>query len=122
MNKVSVLVAEDDAYYRKYLERSLSSAGFVVKTFQDGLEAYHAFSSNPENYRILLVDLLMPNMDGFELIRQVRTNFKQFYPYIFVITSLGDDEDVVKALQVGADEVLIKLGEASSERCAQIDL
>lgn len=108
MGMVSVLIAEDDAYYRKYLEKSLLSAGFTARSCQDGLEAYHAFSSDPESYRILLVDLLMPNMDGFELIRQVRTNFKHLYPYIFVVTSLGDDEDVVRALQVGADEVLIK--------------
>lgn len=108
MGMLSVLIAEDDAYYRKYLEKSLLSAKLTARSCRDGVEAYHAFSSDPASYRILLVDLLMPNMEGFELIRQIGTNFRHLYPYIFVVTSLEDDEDVVQALQVGADEVLIK--------------
>lgn len=104
----SILVAEDDISYRNYFSNVLSQANLHAVVCGNGQEALQVFSQNPVRYRIILVDLLMPIMDGFELIKRIRNGFKDVYPYIFVITSLESEDDVLRAFDLGADEVLLK--------------
>jgi len=104
----SILIAEDDEFQRKYMINALTNEGFSAVGKENGEEALKTFSANPAKYRILLVDLRMPVMDGFELIRRIRNDYTEVYPYIFVVTSLDSEDDVLRALELGADEVLIK--------------
>lgn len=100
-----VLVAEDDATSRLVLERALVKGGYSVEVSRDGSEALERLKR--ESFDILMTDWMMPQMDGIELIRQVRTSVKPV-PVIIMTTALASAEARAHALRSGADDFLAK--------------
>ncbi|MBC7217957.1 MAG: response regulator [Candidatus Caldatribacterium sp.] len=74
----------------------------------NGREALGCFEENPHRYRIIITDLVMPEMDGFDLITAIRNRSPYVYPYIIVLSGHGEEEFVIKALRLGADNFLEK--------------
>ncbi len=103
-NDISILVVDDEAMMRDLLEKILVREGYVVKTAGNGVEALEMLQH--ENFELIISDMKMPNMDGFELLKTV----KQEYPSINVIimTAYGDTYTVKDALLLGADEYITK--------------
>jgi two-component system cell cycle response regulator len=102
-----VLVAEDDPMARLILQRSLHSWGFEVKMFDNGAQALESLvaADAPE---LLLLDWMMPEMDGVELCRRIRALHRPVYPYIVLLTARDAKQDLVMALEAGADDYLTK--------------
>lgn len=104
--KAKILVTDDDIAQRLLLRSKLEKGNYHVIEAQDGFEALEILSQDPE-IRVLLTDLAMPRMDGYDLIKSIREKELR-YTYIIVLTSLDDRESLLKALSLGADDYLIK--------------
>ena len=104
----SVLVAEDDAVYRCLLQNLLRQASFEVVTVANGLAALKAAEAEPAP-RLLILDWVMPGMDGLEVCRRLRSARKlQPYQYILLLTAKDAKSDTVAGLEAGADDYLTK--------------
>lgn len=102
-----ILIVDDFKMARDFYAYVLRSAGYDVLEAFDGTDSIEKLYRN-DDIACIVTDINVPNMDGFQLIERVRKDFKDVYPYIFVITSLDSDDDVLKAFDLGTDEVLIK--------------
>ena len=99
----TILVVDDTASVRQLLQDYLTQQGFRVVTAANGQEAiYEARRSNPD---LILLDIMMPKMDGFEFLRQYR---KEKQTPIIVITAKEEETDAVLGLELGADDYVIK--------------
>ena len=101
---VSILVVDDEAMMRNLLEKILTRDGYKVFTAEDGQAALDVLSS--EKISIVISDLKMPNVNGFDLLKIV----KKQYPRVGMImmTAYGDTYTVKDALLLGADEYITK--------------
>jgi len=102
-----VLVADDDPLVRTLLHHWLSSWGYQVTIVDDGARAWELLAEGTAP-SLLLLDWVMPGVDGIELCRRTRKKQRDRYPYILLITSKDNKEDVVRGLEAGADDYLTK--------------
>ena len=98
-----ILVAEDETDIRNLLKLNLEQEGYHVYPAADGLEALDLAEKNSVDLAIL--DIMMPKLDGFNLLRRIRAQYK--FP-IILLTARGDDMDKVLGLGLGADDYLVK--------------
>ena len=99
----TILVVDDAASVRKLLQDYLTQQGFRVLTATNGQEAiYEARRSEPD---LILLDIMMPQMDGFEFLRQYR---KEKQTPVIVITAKEEETDAVLGLELGADDYVVK--------------
>lgn len=103
MKKIRVLVVDDEKSLRDFVRRNLEIRGYKVKTAANGLEALAVYQNNFID--LVIMDVMMPNMDGLETIKRIRKN--STVP-IIVLSALGEEQDKVKALDLGADDYLTK--------------
>ena len=103
MPKTAVLVVDDEQSLREFVRRNLDVRGFQVHTAANGLEALAVF--NTETIDLVVMDVMMPRMDGLETIRRIRQS--SLLP-IIVLSALGQEEDKIQALNLGADDYLTK--------------
>jgi two-component system response regulator PhoP len=101
---MQVLVVEDNTLLRHHLSERLGASGFQVRAAADGREGLHFARELPPD--VAVVDLGLPEMDGFELIRALRGDGLKLP--ILVLTARGNWEDKVQALQLGADDYVVK--------------
>lgn len=99
----TVLVVDDEKSLRDFVRRNLEVRNFDVLTAADGLEALALFNTNQVD--LVIVDLMMPHMNGLETIRRIRQD--SLVP-IIVLSALGEEQDKVQALNLGADDYLTK--------------
>lgn len=101
-----VLVVDDDATLRMALTRYLEKRGYLTQNVASGTEALKLFEQDPPD--LVVSDVMMPEMDGFEFCRRLRsTRSGQLVPFIF-LSSKGEVEDRVQGHSIGADDYLIK--------------
>ncbi|HSN73846.1 MAG TPA: response regulator transcription factor [Anaerolineae bacterium] len=98
-----ILIAEDEAPLRSLVRMSLEAIGHHVTTVGDGEEALKAFASEP--FDLVILDIMMPLMDGFDVCREIRT--RSDVP-IIMLTALGGTDDMVKGFEMGADDYIAK--------------
>jgi diguanylate cyclase (GGDEF)-like protein len=99
-------VVEDDAFLARLLDVELSSAGYEVAHAADGVEALRlAFERCPD---LVLADVMMPNMDGFELTRRLREDPRTEGVSIIMVTARGLAADKLTGLTAGADDYIVK--------------
>jgi two-component system, OmpR family, KDP operon response regulator KdpE len=103
-NPLHVLVVDDEPAIRRFLRTSLDAQGFRVSESEDGDEALEAIRRNPPN--ILVLDLGLPRLDGFEVIRRLRADGSTLP--IVVLSSRDDETGKVEALDLGADDYVTK--------------
>jgi two-component system, cell cycle response regulator len=111
----TVLIAEDDAICRKILQTWLRNWGYRVIVADDGAKAWDILQQEnaPE---LLILDWVMPEIDGTELCRRVRERQQVSYQYILLVTANDDKQDVVRGLEAGADDYLTKPFDANELR------
>ena len=103
MNKTTILVVEDDTPVRNLITTTLKTHDYKYLTAKDGASAImEASSYNPD---IILLDLGLPDMDGIEVIKKIRTWSNS---PIIVISARSEDSDKIEALDCGADDYLTK--------------
>jgi two-component system, cell cycle response regulator len=102
-----VLIAEDDAMSRRILQSWLASWGYEVIVAEDGAKAWDILQQEhpPE---LLILDWVMPKIDGTQLCRRIRERQRSPYQYILLVTGKDDKQDVVRGLDAGADDYLTK--------------
>lgn len=101
-----VLIVEDNLLMRKILEGCLQELGHRVVAAENGRQALELMST--AYYPVVITDWVMPEMDGRELCSHIRSTDYPGYVYIILLTSQDAKEDLVKGLDAGADEYLIK--------------
>lgn len=101
-----ILLAEDDRFLRRAAEATLRRHGFDVLTAVDGEEALRL--ARAERPDLVLLDLIMPKLQGFEVLRALKEDAATASIPVVVVSNLGQDNDVRQALEAGATAYLIK--------------
>jgi len=101
-----ILVAEDDEMIRVVIRRLLEREGFEVTLCGDGSSALRAVYEN--SYSMILSDVRMPQLDGFELLRRVRELPDAERTPVVLLTSMGKEQDVHRGFELGADDYIVK--------------
>lgn len=104
--KKKILVVEDSLTTRELEVNILKTAGYEAFGVKDGLEAIEALSG--DYYDLVLTDVQMPRMNGFELIKKLRSDKRYDNLPVVIVSSLGSDEDRLKGLEIGADGYFVK--------------
>ena len=103
MSQKKILLAEDNNNLRELIQDYLSENGFLVDARADGLSAWEAIQT--KEYHLVLLDIMMPEMDGFELCRRIRE--RENVPILF-LTARVQEADQLYGYQLGADDYIVK--------------
>jgi len=104
---MKILIAEDDNVTRHILEKSVTEMDFEVVSCKNGHDAWKILQSENAPH-LLILDWMMPGMDGLEICRKVREQAKEPYTFILLLTSKGEQDDFVKGMEAGADDYVVK--------------
>ena len=104
MSRMKILVVDDESRMRKLVRDFLVKEGFVVLEAADGLEALDVFYAE-KDIALIILDVMMPKMDGWQVCREVRTNSK--VP-IIMLTARADERDELTGFEMGVDEYISK--------------
>lgn len=99
-----ILIIEDEDSLVAALKRGLIAEGYAVETSSNGKEGY--FLASEHSYDLILLDILLPDMNGFEICEELRMRGNS--TPILMLTAQSDDLDVAEGLDLGADDYLIK--------------
>lgn len=102
--KPHILIAEDDEQLRRVLEEHLTADGYEVTTAANGNDAIPLLHGR--RYHVVLLDLKMPYIDGFQVLKFIKTTFPN--TKVIVVTAYADLTNVTKCKELGADEVIGK--------------
>ena len=102
-----VLIAEDDLLYRHLLERILANSGYLVQSVADGLAAFER-ARLPDSPRLIVLDWVMPGLEGPEICRRLRQCAAGRCQYIVLLSAHDRKADIVVGLEAGADDYLTK--------------
>jgi CheY-like chemotaxis protein len=124
---ITVLVVEDEVHIRRVLEYNLKLDGFEVYLAEDGAIGLKlAREKHPD---VILLDWLMPEMDGLQVLKELRSDGNTAHIPVFMLTAKGMLNDVTQAIEMGADDYItkpfnpIQLGKTIKvklEKCAQV--
>ena len=101
-----ILIIEDDDFFRELLRKKLSSKDFGVLEAFDGEKGIEAMKEKKPD--LVLLDLLLPNIDGFEVLLKVKADTTISQIPIIILSNLGQQEDIERGLKLGASDYLIK--------------
>lgn len=105
-DSVRILVVEDEADLRELIQYNLARGGFKVETADAGEKAVQTVADLLPD--LILLDLLLPGMDGLEVCRRLKANRQTASIPVIMVTAKGEDADVVKGLELGADDYVTK--------------
>ncbi len=104
---MKVLIADDDAVTRLWLESILQGWGYETVTADNGDAAWHVLGQ-PDAPELVLLDWLMPGLDGIDVCRRIKEDPEKRFNYVIMLTSRSSTEDIVAALDAGADDLIGK--------------
>lgn len=103
---MKIAIVEDESILLKVLEEKFSKANFDVVIAKDGEVAMPVIKkSMPE---LIILDLILPKKDGFEVLKELKADPELKTIPVVVLSNLGQDEDIKRALQLGAEDYLVK--------------
>ncbi len=101
-----ILIVEDEATLQKTLNDLLLQEGYEILTAVDGLRGMElAFDKKPD---LILLDIILPKMDGFEVLKKIKENKDTSQIPVIILTNLSSVNDIQKALDLGATTYLVK--------------
>ena len=100
----SILIVDDNP---KFLADALPMYGYDVTVAQDGIEALKILKDN-SNFDLILLDVMMPNMDGWDTLKAIRKNKETEFIPVIMITAVNEDQKIVSGLKIGADDYITK--------------
>ncbi len=103
---MNVLIAEDELSTRIRLQRNLEKLGFQPTAVENGAEAWKVFQEG--GFALVLTDWMMPEMDGLELVRRIRSSGQRQYTYVIMLTSKSEKTEIVEGMEAGADDFVTK--------------
>ncbi len=101
---IKVLIIEDEKSIQRMIEYDLVQLGYKVDSSLDGLEGFNMASNN--SYDLILLDLMLPNMNGLEICKKLREEGND--SYIIMLTALDDEYNKIQGFDVGADDYVTK--------------
>lgn len=101
-----ILVAEDDKLYAKVYQNKLTKEGYAVTVVGNGTDAVKKTKEIMPN--LVLLDLIMPEMDGFEVLKRIKADDTTKKVRVVVMSNLGQDSDILRAKELGAEEYFVK--------------
>lgn len=101
-----ILIVEDDPVSRSLLELYLDQEGYTYVSAQNGREALELFDT--QRFSIVITDWLMPEIDGTELCRAIRSQARDYYTCIILLTSKRSPDELIEGLEAGADDYVVK--------------
>lgn len=104
-----LLLVEDSDFFRNQVKKFIEDDGYTVDVAEDGVVAWNMLTADPDSYDLVVTDIEMPNMDGFELAQHIRQDRRFAQMPIVALTSLAGEEDVARGKAVGIDEYQVKL-------------
>ncbi len=104
---MKILIAEDDRISRRLLEMTLQRLEFEVILTENGARALEVLNG-PDPPQLAILDWMMPELDGVEVCREIRSQERDKYTYIIFLTARGQKKDIITALESGADDYLTK--------------
>lgn len=115
----TILIVEDDEFLRSLTAKRLEKEGYVIAVAVDGESALTVASQTKP--ALILLDLLLPGLDGFEVLKRIRENEALKTVPVIVFSNLGRQEDIEKAQTLGADDFLIKANFTLDDLCGKIN-
>lgn len=106
MQNSNVLIVEDDEFNRDLLERRIKQSGFNASCAKDGREALEILEN--EKFDLMLLDLMMPGIDGIEVLKRVKVNKKYAGLPVIMVSALDDSESITACMQHGATDYITK--------------
>ena len=101
-----ILIVEDDKFLRDLLSKKLTEENFSVVTAIDGEEGMK--KTQEENPDLILLDLILPGMNGFEVLKKIKENPATKDIPIIVLSNLGQKEDIERAKKLGSEDYFVK--------------
>ena len=105
MSDITVLVVDDEQRMRKLIKDFLMQKGYEILEAADGEAALQVFEENQNKIKLILLDVMMPKLDGWSVLRQIRQNSK--IP-IIMLTARGEEQDELFGFELGVDEYISK--------------
>ena len=105
--KANILLIEGDSFISGMYFTKLSSLGFQVEVIEDGEAAWNRLQVDPLPDLVLL-DIVLPKKDGFEILEQARKSDRTAHVPIILLTNLGQKPDVERGIKLGANDYIIK--------------
>lgn len=102
-----ILIVEDDSFLQGLEVMKLQKEGYDVAVASDGGEAIEKIKSE-EGIDLILLDLVLPNFDGFEVLKQIRANEKTKETPVLVFSNLSEEKDIKKAEELKASDFMVK--------------
>jgi len=100
-----ILIVDDNP---KYLEEALPMYGYDVVVAHDGVEALKILAKEHSSINLILLDVMMPNMDGWDTLKAIRMNKNTKYMPVIMITAVNEEHKIVSGLKIGADDYVVK--------------
>ncbi|MDE2213421.1 MAG: response regulator [Patescibacteria group bacterium] len=116
--KGKILYMDDDAFFSDLLSKKIRNAGYevdVVPNGEAGIKLIHA------GYDLILLDIVMPRMDGFQVLKYIRDDATVRDIPVIVLSNLGSEEDINRARELGASVCLVKAAMIPSHILASIE-
>ena len=105
MNDITILIVDDESRMRKLIKDFLTQKGYSTLEAADGEEALKVFEENQNHIKLILLDVMMPKLDGWSVLRQIRQTSK--VP-IIMLTARGEEQDELFGFELGVDEYISK--------------
>ena len=101
----SILLVDDNP---KYLADALPMYGYDVTVVTNGIDALKELSKEDKKYDLVLLDVMMPQMNGWDTLKAIRSNKDHKYLPVIMITAVNEDQKIVSGLNIGADDYIVK--------------
>ena len=101
----SILVVDDNP---KFLADALPMYGYDVTVAEDGLKALKILLETESHFDLVLLDVMMPNMDGWDTLKAIRKKKETEFLPVIMLTAVNEDQKIVSGLKIGADDYIVK--------------
>lgn len=120
MNEKTILLVEDDSFVSDIYQTKIGKEGFKVVLAENGVEAVKRLEEFTPD--LILLDIVMPYMDGMEVLRKIKSQERWKKIPIILLTNLSDKEKIEEALGIGANDYLIKSHFTPSEVISKVNM
>ncbi|MEZ6086780.1 MAG: chemotaxis protein CheW [Pirellulaceae bacterium] len=104
-----ILLAEDSKFFRKQVKKHLEANGYEITECEDGQEAWELLLARPSDFGVVVTDIQMPRMNGFQLCENIRREPTTSHLPVVALTSLAGDDDIRHGEQCGVDDYQVKM-------------